>query len=302
MRTTRVSAGSLIALVVAVVLIALGAVVPASGRAGSTSTAAGRSSAAPASGQAYLALGDSLAASFQPVGDQHRGYAEQLFQLQQASMPALRLVKLGCPGERTNTIDRPRRPCPYPEGTQLDQAVSVLRSGEVAFATLQIGANDLFSCFRFRQGMFDHGCVDERLPKVTARLVAIVRALRAADPSVPIVGMTYFDPLLALWTAPGFPHHLVVANADVWHAINQTLAETYAGLGLPVADVEGAFSSADFDTIVQVRRFGGLPLNVARVCQWSYMCTTSGEDTHPTTIGYAAITRAVETTLGAVLP
>ena len=88
--------------------------------------------------------------------------------------------------------------------------------------------------------------------------------------------MTYFDPLLALWTAPGFPHDLVVANADVWHAINETLAQTYAGLGVPVADVEGAFSSSDFDTIVHTRGFGDLPLNVARVCQSSYMCATPG--------------------------
>jgi hypothetical protein len=92
-----------------------------------------------------------------------------------------------------------------------------------------------------------------------------------------------------------------MANAGVWHTINRTLAETYAGLGIPVADIEGAFSTTDFDTIVHVRGFGDLPLNVARVCQWSYMCTTHGEDPHPTTIGYATMTRAVEATLRAVL-
>ena len=36
--------------------------------------------AAPPPGRVYLALGDSLAASFQPNGDTHHGYAEQLFE------------------------------------------------------------------------------------------------------------------------------------------------------------------------------------------------------------------------------
>src|SRR5262245_19555944 len=91
-----------------------------------------------AKGNVYVALGDSLAASFQPNGDRHSGYAEQILQLEQLSIPDLRLVKLGCPGERTNTIDRTRRACPYAEGTQLDQAVSVLQTRDVAFLTLQI--------------------------------------------------------------------------------------------------------------------------------------------------------------------
>ena len=294
MRIARTSGGSLVTLVGALLLV-MGLALPAAAQ-GEVAVR----DAAPATGDVYLALGDSLAASFQPQGDQHSGYAEQVFQLEQAANPDLRLVKLGCPGERTNTIDRPRRLCHYAEGTQLDQAVAVLEDQDVAFVTLQIGSNDLFSCFRFGQGVFDQTCVDERLPKVADRLGSIVETLRSADPNAPIVGMTYFDPLLALWTAPGFPHDLVVANADVWHAINETLAQTYAGLGVPVADVEGAFSSSDFDTIVHTRGFGDLPLNVARVCQWSYMCATQGDDSHPNTIGYAAIARAVETALATI--
>jgi lysophospholipase L1-like esterase len=255
------------------------------------------SSADPAQGSVYLALGDSLAASFQPNGDTHSGYAEQVFQLEQARTPDLRLVKLGCPGERTNTIDSPRRICPYSEGSQLAQAVAVLQSRDVALVTLQIGSNDVFPCFRFNQGTFDQACIDQRLPKMAARLTTIVETLRAADPDVPIVGMTYFDPLLALWIAPGFPRDLVVTNAAVWDSVSDTLAQTYEALGVPVADIEGAFSNADFDTIVHVRGFGDVPLNVARVCEWTHMCTTLGEDTHPNTIGYSAITRAVEAAL-----
>jgi hypothetical protein len=99
MRRARTSSGSPVALVAALLLVLVLAV-PATAHG----EVAARD-AAPATGGVYLALGDSLAASFQPKGDQHSGYAEQVFQLEQAANPDLTLAKLGCPGERTNTID-----------------------------------------------------------------------------------------------------------------------------------------------------------------------------------------------------
>jgi lysophospholipase L1-like esterase len=260
-------------------------------------------SAAPTPGTAYVALGDSLAASYQPNGDTHSGFAEQILQLEQAGVPDLRLVKLACPGERTSTIDRAKPRCPYAEGTQLAQAVAVLGSRDIAFVTLQIGGNDLIRCFGFRAGAFDQACVEELLPKISARLTSIVGTLRdAAGPDVPIVGGTYYDPLLVAWTFPGFDHDAVVAIADVWAAFNDTLEQTYAGLGVAVADVETEFSAADFDTIVHVRRFGDVPINVARTCQWTYGCSERfGHDIHPNTVGYAAMTRAWEEAIGTAL-
>jgi lysophospholipase L1-like esterase len=246
----------------------------------------------------YLALGDSLAASLQPTGDTRHGYAEQLFQLEQARIPDLRLVKLGCPGERTNTIDRHRRLCPYAAGSQLHQALAVLRTREVAFVTLQIGSNDSFRCFRFGKAAFDQACIDTLLPKLSARLTSIVEQLRAAAPGVPIVGSNYPDPLLALGTIPGFPLDAVKANAAVWTSVNDTIEQAYAALGVPVADIEGMFSSADFDTIVHVRGIGDLPINIARVCQWTFACSDRFDhDFHPNTVGYAAMTQAWEAAL-----
>lgn len=255
----------------------------------------------PGLGTIYLSLGDSLSASFQPNGDTRSGYSEQVFQLEQAANPDLRLVKLGCPGERTNTIDRERRICPYAEGSQLDQAVEVLGSGDVAFVTLQIGSNDTFRCFDFRDAAFDHACVEDVLPRISDRLTSIVQALQAADPEVPIVGVNYLDPLLALAIVPGFPPEGIVEVNEVWTAMNDTLEQTYATLDVPVADVEAAFSTSDFDTIVRVRGFGELPLNSARICQWTVMCITQGGDPHPNTIGYAAMARAVEDVLATAL-
>jgi lysophospholipase L1-like esterase len=255
------------------------------------------SSAAPAD-PVYLALGDSLAASFQPNGDLRSGYAEQLFQLQQAEIPDLRLKKLACPGATTRTMDVPIARCPYPAGSQLDQAVSVLGSRDVAFVTLQIGSNDLLRCFRFGRAAFDQGCVDDLLPRLQNRLTTIVQALQAAGPGVPILGATYYDPLLAAWIIPGIDPPAVTAIGDVWTSFNDALEQTYAALGVPVADVEGAFSTDDFGTIVHVRHLGDVPLNVARVCQWTFACSPRGFDPHPKTVGYARMTEAWE----AVIP
>jgi lysophospholipase L1-like esterase len=280
-----------VAVIVATFGIAFGAV------------AAATPSAEPAPGMTYLALGDSLAASYQPNGDTHSGYAEQILQLEQVRLPDLRLVKLACPGERTSTMDFPKKRCPYAEGTQLAQALAVLGSRDVAFVTIQIGSNDVFRCFGFRDNAFDEACVDELLPRISARLTSIVGALReAAGPGVPIVGATYYNPLLFLWTIPGIDHDVVVANASVWATFNDMLEQTYAALGVPVADVETTFSATDFDTIVHVRGVGDVPINVARACQWTYGCSEAfGYDLHPNTIGYAALTQAWEAALGTAL-
>ena len=266
------------------------------------SVAVANSSADPAPGRTYLALGDSLAASYQPSGDTQSGYAEQVLQLEQVRLPDLRLAKLACPGERTSTMDVPKKRCPYAEGTQLAQALAVLERRDVAFVTLQIGSNDLFRCFGFRDVAFDQTCVDALLPKISARLTSIVVTLRgAAGPDVPIVGANYYDPLLAAWTIPGLDHDAVMAIADVWSSFNDMLEQTYAALGVPVADVEAAFSATDFDTVVHVRGVGDVPLNVARTCQWTYACSESF-DPHPNTIGYAAMTRAWESAIAEPSP
>jgi lysophospholipase L1-like esterase len=236
----------------------------------------------------YLALGDSLAASVQAGGDRHSGYAEQLFQLEQPAIPDLRLIKLGCPGETTRTFAVAKARCPYRARSQLDQAIDVLERRDVAFVTLQIGSNDLLRCFRFEAAAFDGECVDLALPRLATRLSSIVAALRAAGPDVTIVGANYYDPLLAAWT---FDPDAATAIAEVWTRFNRTLEETYAGLDVPVADVEAAFSTLDASTIVHVPGLGQVPLNVARICQWTFACAEAF-DPHPNTVGYSAITRA----------
>jgi lysophospholipase L1-like esterase len=71
---------------------------------------------------------------------------------------------------------------------------------------------------------------------------------------------------------------------------NDVLDSVYSAAGEPVADVETAFSTTDLTLV------GGIPLNVLRICQWTWMCTNN-PDVHPNTAGYGVIAQAFEDVL-----
>jgi lysophospholipase L1-like esterase len=244
----------------------------------------------------YLSLGDSLAAGVQPIGDPanlHRtdqGYAEQLFAMAREWYPNLTLVKLGCPGETTGTmIDGGI--CTYDHGSQLDEAVAFLHAhGKfVAFVSIDIGSND-FPC---QTGL---SCLPPGAATIGQNLPTILGALReAAGPETPIVGATIYDPFLAYWLTG--PEGQALARLSVAAAIvplNQLLTGIYGAAGMPVADVEGAFSTTDFTTMVPLPPFGEVPLNVARLCQWTWVCAPGplGPDNHANAAGYHAMAEA----------
>ena len=100
----------------------------------------------------YLALGDSLSRGVQPDAagvsvETDHGYPDQVQAALRPRHPALRLVKLGCPGETTSTMINGGI-CRYPGGSQLAAAVAFLRDhrGHVLLVTLDIGANDTEDC------------------------------------------------------------------------------------------------------------------------------------------------------------
>src|ERR1700729_1541987 len=71
----------------------------------------------------YLALGDSLSQGVQPDAagasvETGQGYPDLVYATLLASHPALRLVRLGCPGETTQTMMHGGI-CHYSAGTQL---------------------------------------------------------------------------------------------------------------------------------------------------------------------------------------
>jgi lysophospholipase L1-like esterase len=243
----------------------------------------------------YVSVGDSLAAGVQPIGDPadlyrtDAGYPEQLLRIARPRSPKLGLVKLGCPGETTTTMIAGGI-CSYAHGSQLEEAVAFLHAhrAQVAFVTIDIGAND-FPCQAAE-------CIPAGVSAIRANLPGILAELRAAaGPGVPIVGMTIYNPFLANWLLG--PDGQAVARASATHLlgpVNGILRAIFEGSGAAVADIEEAFSSNDFDTQVVLPGIGSIPLNVARICMWTWVCAPAplGPDNHANADGYAAIAHA----------
>ena len=231
----------------------------------------------------YLSLGDSLAQGYQPIGGPwsptgtsgyNHGYADELFKLTREKYQQLQEVKLGCGGETTTTLRFGGGFCSYEQGSQLDAAAAFLEEHgeEVAYVTIDIGGNDLLS--------------GGGVPAIAANLPVILDTLQdVAAPNVQIVAMNYYDPFVApVWFGTKSLAALQSEVASIV-AFNDFLESIYATLGVDVADVEAAFSLTDL-TI----QLSGLPLNVQRACQWTWMCSVS--DIHANSEGYAVIARA----------
>jgi lysophospholipase L1-like esterase len=249
----------------------------------------------------YVSLGDSLAQGVEvgPGGrsvDTTHGYPDQLYAALRRANPRLRLVKLGCPGETTATMISGRH-CLYAAGSQLAAAAEFLRAnaGHVTLVTLDIGANDPNSCFTTPVLRRDPPCVAGPDPATAANLGTILRTLRsAAGRGVTIIGMSYYVPELPEWRFGQAGRARARLSARAGLAFDQMLGRVYARFGVRVADVAGAFGTADFAGATAVPRLGRLPRNVAAVCAWTFTCDhpPRGPNKHPDTAGYAVIARA----------
>jgi lysophospholipase L1-like esterase len=256
----------------------------------------------------YVALGDSLAEGYQPNGDVGHGYADQLYAELEAVDPTLQLENLACGGETTSSMISGVKPwrglgsryfCGYrarsaqlAHGSQLADAVAFLHAhrGFVSLITIDIGGNDVGLCVY----LLDQTCLADALTKVTQNFPVILSELGQAAPGVPIVGMNYYDPLLVFWFTS--PADAATANQMVVGQVNPTLEHVYADHSVPVADIETAFSTTDWTLV------GGTPLNVLRICQWTWMCDpTFGGDVHANTTGYDEIAKAFDAVLPASL-
>ena len=145
-------------------------------------------------------------------------------------------------------------------------------AGQIAFVTIDIGANDVFS----GGGV---PAILQNLPPILAALTA------AAGPGVPILAMNYYDPFVApVWFQT---QSLAALQAEVASvvAFNNLLEGIYQAFGLEIADVEQAFSVTDLTLV------GGTPVSVLRACEWTWACAKPpvGFDIHANTDGYGAI-------------
>ena len=247
--------------------LAIAAVVAVTGCSGSVPPH--RAPESPAPSTYYLALGDSLSRGVQPDAagasvETRYGYPDQVYAALRPGHPTLRLVKLGCPGETTSTMINGGI-CRYQGGSQLAAAVAFLHAhrGRVLLLTIDIGANDPEHCGGQPSLSQLASCAVTGVPGAVTNLTTIMNSLKEAAPGVRMVGMNYYLPALAEWRN-GLPGHLVAWAAERLAATyNQLLDRVYTQSGARVADVFGAFETADFS------RSGtsSVPRNVALLCQ-----------------------------------
>ncbi len=263
-------------------------------------TSGGTQAGHPSPASYYLALGDSLSKGVQPDAsgvsvETEQGYPGLVYAELRRARPGLRMVTLGCPGETTITMIRGGM-CRYPGGSQLAAAVAFLRAhrGHVLLVTIDIGANDPEACGARPNIAKVVSCMGTGIPDAVTNLTRIMSRLNAAaGPGVRIVGMNYYLPALAEWR-DGLPGHAVAWVAvRLASAYNSMLAHVYTQSGARVANVFGAFDTADFSRTMTVPGIGTLPRNVARICQWTWECASPprGPNQHANQLGYQVISR-----------
>ena len=271
------------------VVVCCGAL-PAQARAGERSTY-------------YLSLGDSLARGWQPdpsgVGRPgNEGYTDVLLARERARTGGLRAVKLGCPGETTLTM-RTGGICAYRRGSQLRAAEAFLRAhrGRVAVVTISIGGNDAQRCVR--AGALAPACAQLALTGLERTMPTIARRLRRAAGEAPVVGITYYNAFLAFYLQGNAGRAQAIATVPFANGLNARLRRSYGDSRITVADVPRAFSSRELVRTEAVPGFGSLPVAVARICAWTWMCAPAprGPDIHPNSVGY----QVIATEIGRVL-
>ncbi|GHD29910.1 SGNH/GDSL hydrolase family protein [Nocardiopsis kunsanensis] len=261
----------------------------------------------------YLSVGDSLTVGVQPTGggqgppeETDEGYTDFLAASLADQGQELDHERNGCRGEDTTTfLDGGNPACGdrYDGDSQAETAEDFLdeNGDEVELITLSLGINNVAGCFEqvdlsdpVDASRLDTDCVEEGLERVDEELPEVTEQLReAAGPDTQIVGMTYYNPFLAPWAVehagesdPGTPggelpdgRGVVDYAVEVMEQLNETLRSAYAEQDIDVADVEAHFDSGEFG--VPEDSGSDLPLNVQRVCDWTWMCNTEvGPDIH----------------------
>jgi lysophospholipase L1-like esterase len=239
----------------------------------------------------YLALGDSLAAGYQPEtgDDKNGGYVGAVLAGLRSANPGheITAVNLGCSGETTQTLVHGGL-CTYPHGSQLEQALAQLRVKDeppVEVITIDIGANDVIACIS--PSGVDGGCAAARITEASDSLADMLSQLRTAAPQAKMVVLDYYNPFLAAWLLGSRGEQVAKQSTTSLDSLNSAIAAVAAAHGAEVAKVSGAFSTNDFT----VASGGGAPTNVQQVCDLTWMCSRA--DIHANDAGYKVLADAV---------
>ncbi len=239
----------------------------------------------------YLALGDSLAAGYQPGGTELRETAYPALTATRLSRSGVDLTveNLGCSGETTGTLENGGK-CDFAAGSQLAQAEDYLAEhpGEVRLVSIDIGGNDLLRCAT-RQLTVDQACVDKGVRTVSQNLPGVLERLRkAAGKDVPVLVIGYYNP----WLAAGYlgeGQDQLKAAASAFTRLDTAIEKSADTAGATYVSLDKAFALDDETPTT----FGGrtVPRNVAQVCSLTYTCTAA--DIHLTDEGAATVARVL---------
>lgn len=217
----------------------------------------------------HVALGDSLAANV-GVTEARDGYVSRVHnQLQIRDSTDYGLRNFGISGETTGTLIR---------GSQLDDAINFMVSNEVAYVTIDIGANNLLGHLGSEDcsDSLDNPPCQDRLVNALANydddLVVILDAILDAAPDATVIFMQAYNPFsLGLGTG------LESQSDNVLSELNGIAATVASERGVLVAD---AFTPMARTTGVTTHMFDSVP------------------DIHPLPIGFDILAFAIIEALG----
>ena len=246
----------------------------------------------------YLALGDSLAAGYQPDRgpDPTGGYADDVLAGIRATQPKTTLVNLACPGERSTTMVSGGT-CPYDEGSQLDQALAFLHAhGRYTRRGDRPGRRQRRAAVREPSSTLaiDMACIQAGMADVATHLPTILGQAARRGARRPGRRPQLLQPVPRRLAARQHRAGPTVRRCSRGRSTGSSAAAAAAS-GATVADVATAFQSTDL-TPVTVPGLGTVPTNVAVICANTWMC--SRFDIHANDAGYALIGQTVVARLG----
>jgi lysophospholipase L1-like esterase len=244
----------------------------------------------------YVSLGDSLSVGYQPRASgssftTRQGYVDDLFKIERRKLRGLRMVKFGCAGETTGSISTDSASCSYGLfANQLAAATAFFKAhrGQIAFVTIDIGANNVDGCAPHNQ--IDATCLNNGIAAIKKDTPIIAKRLRrAAGAHTQIVDMNLYDPYLELYIAGS--QDLAKASVGLADQVNKTIVDGFAKSKIKTADIANAFQIHDLTTMTNLPGVGQVPVAVARNCQLTWMCAAPpvGPNIHANPAGYLLI-------------
>lgn len=220
-----------------------------------------------AEGARYIvALGDSLAANV-GVSVASQGYVSRFHrEVSERDGTTYGLRNFGISGETSGSLIR---------GGQLEEALSFIRANDVAYITIDIGANDLLGhlgsgdCSESLQAPACQARLQPTLQTYRANLDRILRDLDGAADGATVVFLTTYNPF-----SLGFGGDLTleVASNEATVALNAVAQEVAGTYGVLVAD-------------------GATPLRGTTAA--TTLMLQSPPDIHPNAIGYSLLAQAL---------